>query len=213
MSCQTGIWKPASLEVALTIRTTFARTSQARRYEDQIGGDGLLRYKYRGTDPNHSDNRSCVRRWWPVCRSRTSSALKPGIYVPQYPVWVVGEDAPNHEFAVTLDQGQWAVDIDMLPTLNREYVALLTRSRLHQPAFRTMVLRAYEERCALCHLRHPELVDDWLIRWHHPGCRLIGFCHAHASAAGTGQPESRQPDPKALRRGHSWTRHRRTRRP
>ncbi len=85
--------------------------------------------------------------------------IEPGVYVPRYPVWVVGEDAPNHEFSVTLDQGQWAVDIDTLPTLTREYVARLTRIRLHQPVFRARVLRAYGERCALCLLRHPELLD------------------------------------------------------
>jgi hypothetical protein len=59
---QSGIWKPAMLDAALTIRTTFIRTDRDRPYEDQIGDDGLLRYKYRGVDPNHSDNRPEDRR-------------------------------------------------------------------------------------------------------------------------------------------------------
>ena len=33
------------------------------------------------------------------------------------------------------------------------------RRRLHQVAFRERVLRAYAERCALCRLRHQELLD------------------------------------------------------
>ena len=33
------------------------------------------------------------------------------------------------------------------------------RKRAHQQAFRLRVLRAYREQCALCHLRHPQLLD------------------------------------------------------
>ena len=81
------------------------------------------------------------------------------LYVPQCPVWVVGDDDANHAFAVTLRQGQCAVDVDALPVLDRAYVARVTRTRLHQPVFRARVLRAHEERCALCRLRHAELLD------------------------------------------------------
>ena len=55
---QTGIWKPAGLEAALSIRTTFTPPNELPPYEDDLGEDGLVRYKYRGTDPNHSDNRA-----------------------------------------------------------------------------------------------------------------------------------------------------------
>src|SRR5947199_7130337 len=55
---QTGIWKPAGLDAALSIRTTFTPPNEMPPYEDDLGADGLVRYKYRGTDPNHSDNRA-----------------------------------------------------------------------------------------------------------------------------------------------------------
>jgi putative restriction endonuclease len=156
---QAGIWKPAILSGALTIRTTFTRGDGARPYDDQIGDDGLLRYKYRGDDPGHSDNRALRRAMTARLPLAYFIGIDPGVYVPQYPVWVVGEDQGDHEFAVTLDQGQWAVDVDTLPVLDRAYVARLTKFRLHQPVFRARVLRAYAERCALCRLRHPELLD------------------------------------------------------
>jgi putative restriction endonuclease len=41
----------------------------------------------------------------------------------------------------------------------REYVTATFRRRLHQLAFRERVLRAYQERCAMCRLRHRELLD------------------------------------------------------
>ena len=41
----------------------------------------------------------------------------------------------------------------------RRYITQLTRRRLHQESFRWRVLRAYQERCAICRLRHTELLD------------------------------------------------------
>jgi putative restriction endonuclease len=41
----------------------------------------------------------------------------------------------------------------------RAYVTATVRRRIHQVAFRERVLRAYREWCALCRLRHQELLD------------------------------------------------------
>ena len=188
---QTGIWKPAALDAALTIRTTFIRTDQVPPYEDQIGDDGLLRYKWRGTDSNHSDNRALRHAMVARLPLAYFVGIDRGVYVPEYPVWVVSEDVANCEFAVTLDQGQWAVDVDTLPNLDRAYVARLTRFRLHQPVFRARVLRAYEERCALCRLRHPELLDaahiipDGQPRGEPVVPNGISFCKIHHAAFDT----------------------------
>ena len=43
--------------------------------------------------------------------------------------------------------------------LRRRYVTTATRRRLHQHAFRQRVLRAYTEHCAVCRLRHVELLE------------------------------------------------------
>ena len=51
-----GVFKPAALpELPLTITTV---EGQAPPYEDKIGNDGLIRYRYRyrGTNPDHHDN-------------------------------------------------------------------------------------------------------------------------------------------------------------
>src|SRR4029079_7825941 len=48
-----GIFKPRVLEeVPLSMATVFGGP-----YDDSFGREGLLRYRYRGTDPNHRDNR------------------------------------------------------------------------------------------------------------------------------------------------------------
>ena len=41
----------------------------------------------------------------------------------------------------------------------RQYALRETRQRVHQPVFRSMVMRAYETQCAVCALRHTQLLD------------------------------------------------------
>ena len=156
---QSGIWKPAHLDAALTIRTTYTPPSQPPPYEDDLGDDGLVRYKYRGTDPQQSDNRALRAALSAGLPLAYFVGLDRGVYLPQYPVWLVGEDVARREFAVAVDEGQRLVSPGALVGPQREYVARLTRLRLHQPVFRARVLRAYAETCAMCRLRHAELLD------------------------------------------------------
>src|SRR5262249_37940370 len=73
-------------------------------YEDEVDYEGNLCYKWRGTDPGHSDNRAlreAMRRgaplayFYPIAR---------GVYHAIYPVYLVEEDTTRHEFAVVLNE-------------------------------------------------------------------------------------------------------------
>lgn len=46
-----------------------------------------------------------------------------------------------------------------IDTNRRAYITSTLRVRLHQRAFRERVLLAYQQQCALCRLRHEELLD------------------------------------------------------
>lgn len=159
---QPGIRKPAQLDAALTIRTAWTAPGDRPPYDDRVGPDGSLRYKWRGTDPNHPDNRAlreAMRRQVPLAYFYP---LARGVYQAIYPVYLVDEDRAAHEFAVDLgrltepghDGG-----VDQVTPLERRYTYRLTLRRLHQALFRPRVLRAYESRCALCRLRHTPLLD------------------------------------------------------
>jgi putative restriction endonuclease len=155
---QPGIWKPARLSAALTIRTTYTPDGGDAPYQDEVGSDGTLRYKWRGTDSEQSDNRALreamVRQvplayFYPVTK---------GVYHAIYPVYLVEEDRQRHEFAV--DVGEFPDHAEPGETLlDRRYTRRLTLQRLHQVVFRPRVLRAYESRCALCRLGHAPLLD------------------------------------------------------
>ena len=173
---QPGIRKPARLTAALTIRTTYTPPGADAPYEDEVGPDGSLHYKWRGTDPAHPDNQALreamLRRaplayFYPVAR---------GVYQALYPAFLVEEDPQAYEFAVDLGEpaelgelgglgepGDFGEPSDQKESagtrLTRRYARRLTLQRLHQVMFRPRVLRAYESRCALCRLGHAPLLD------------------------------------------------------
>jgi len=156
---QQGIRKPALLSAALTIRTTYTPSGAEAPYEDRVGADGSLRYKWRGTDQAHPDNRAlreAMTRGVPLVYFLPVTR---GVYEPIYPVYLVEEDQRSHEFTVDLGEyGHWGATGEESP-LERRYTRRLTLQRLHQVMFRPKVLRAYESRCALCRLGHAPLLD------------------------------------------------------
>jgi putative restriction endonuclease len=161
---QRGIRKVAGFDAALSIMTTYAPRPDLRPYDDSVGPDGYPRYKWRGKDPDLYDNVALRRAmqlgkplFWFV-------AVAPGTYEAIFPVWLVGEEPAEHQFIVAVDvvmREQWGEHVFHPADLasRRAYAEVVVRRRLHQPVFRQRVLLAYESRCALCRLRHPELLD------------------------------------------------------
>ncbi|MGL5862302.1 MAG: HNH endonuclease, partial [Phycicoccus sp.] len=92
MDMQRGIRKPAVLDAALSFRTVYRPDGAERPYEDGIGPDGRILYKYRGTDHNHPENRAlraAMERRLPLI---WFFGVGPGAYLPTFPVYVVGEE-------------------------------------------------------------------------------------------------------------------------
>jgi len=170
---QQGIFKPAVIDLPLSIRTTPPEEGKPPPYEDGMGADGLLRYRYRGTDAAHYQNvwlRRAMQQRAPLVYL---FGVIEGQYLPVYPVYVVGDDAPALAFRVAIDdRASLAQRVHAANTLaemtaakqhelelKRNYVTRVTLQRLHQETFRQRVLRAYRARCAICRLRHAELLE------------------------------------------------------
>jgi len=156
-----GIFKPREMDLPLSI-TTVADGP----YEDAFGPE-LLRYRYRGTDPNHRDNqglRSLMQRREPLVYFH---ALAAGRYLPVWPVFVVGDDPGSLTFTVAVDDAlalrepfELAIPAeDEYAPIRRGYVTAAVKQRIHQATFRERVIDAYRQQCALCRLRHEELLD------------------------------------------------------
>jgi putative restriction endonuclease len=85
-----------------------------------------------------------------------------GLYLPVYPVWLAAEERAEQQFVVALDADQkmdWSFDDVVDLALRRRYAERTVLVRLHQPEFRARVLHAYATRCAVCRLRHAQLLD------------------------------------------------------
>ena len=158
-----GIWKPAACELPISIATVTSGP-----YSDTFDvANGVLRYAYRGTDPKHRDNVGLRRAMIERVPLVYFHAVDRGQYAAAYPVFVVGHDPAALFFSMQVDDLNAAVSDALSGTAvaedeaepRRAYVTATFRRRLHQVAFRERVIRAYRDRCALCRLRHSELLD------------------------------------------------------
>lgn len=160
MDRQRGIRKPSGMDAALAIRTTFTPPGQMPPYADTVGPDGLQRYKYRGSDPDHPENVALRRAFNSKLPIIWFVGVASGWYEPIYPVWIVGDEPSKLEFTLALDHAQRHVDdTESADPDYRLYMERLTKVRLHQRVFRTQVMLAYESRCAVCNLGHAQLLD------------------------------------------------------
>lgn len=164
---QQGIFKPRQFEmVPLSVTTTIAGP-----YDDSFTSDGLLRYRYRGENPQHRDNvglRIACQQRIPLVYFH---AIVKGKYLAVWPVFIV-EDIPEAlTFKIAVDDARFVSnetreDWESLRVADsaadesrRAYITASVRQRLHQRSFRERVLRAYREQCAFCRLKHTELLD------------------------------------------------------
>jgi putative restriction endonuclease len=171
---QTGIWKVTALsDSSIAISTAYVSPGGKRPYEDGEGPDGLQRYKWRGTDPNQSDNRALRRAMerhlpmiWLVGIGYVPGT-KEQLFEPRFPVYLIGEEPEHHQFVVALEEGQRILPANEPPAVKeivKRYNERIVKSRYHQPLFRARVIHAYEERCAICRLPFTELLEAAHIR-------------------------------------------------
>lgn len=159
---QNGIHKPRQFEGALSIQTVYRAPGAARPYDDAVGSDGVLRYKWRGDDYNSWDNRGlrvAMEQQLPVIWF-VGVGMKPAVFQIVAPVYLLWEEPDKQQFAIAPDVATALVTKkSIFESAVREYVMTQTKRRLHQPVFRSTVLRAYESRCAVCNLGHIRLLD------------------------------------------------------
>jgi len=184
-----GIFKPHELGsdgAALSVHTSVDSP-----YADEHDPEtGRLLYKYQGTDPVQRDNvalRHAMERQRPLLYL---VGVDPGVYDAVFPVYVTGDDPLRLQFTLMADQLDASTHqrSDTLTVLRRAYTTRAVMARLHQQQFRRIVLQAYANRCAICRLRHLELLDAaHILPDHDPRGEPIvpnglGLCKIHHSA-------------------------------
>jgi putative restriction endonuclease len=154
-----GIWKPKMMELPLTITTIYES-----RYNDGFIKEGLIRYSYRGQNPNHPDNFG-LRKIWQLKKPLIYFvAVAPGRYYAEFPVFIINDNPAALTFTVQVDEMNALNQVTSLEDTDatywrRAYLTTTTKIRVHQRSFRERVLIAYQTQCTFCRLRHNELLD------------------------------------------------------
>lgn len=163
-STQQGIRKPKGFSSALSIQTVFRGPGQKRPYEDAIGDDGLFRYMWRGDDPFLSENiglRNAMETKVPIIWF-WGVGMQPARFQVIAPTYVVGEEPQEKRFLLTTPEDAddiSGIDFSAQELVAKRYLRRMAKVRVHQPVFRSTVLAAYENRCSVCNLAHPPLLD------------------------------------------------------
>ncbi|HET7415556.1 MAG TPA: HNH endonuclease, partial [Arthrobacter sp.] len=139
-------------------------------YPDRFEDAHRLSYRYRGDESkrNHRDNvglRNAMRDNKPLVYF---FAVAQGRYQAIKPVYVTGDNPKALTFTIMADvagtfEGAAMPDsaaADPVQTeYRRQYATAAVQVRLHQASFRERVLDAYRTHCAMCRLKHRELLD------------------------------------------------------
>ncbi len=151
---QRGIFNPHYLDHTLSITS-----SPNGPYEDVVGPDGLLQYRFEKGDPTAGANRklrNALIDQVPVILFRRPEQ---NVYIPFVPAYIVEEHLSRGYVKVATGEEFRAIHQTGFQNLNKEYVHQLVKRRVHQPEFRARVINAYQGSCAICRLSHRELLD------------------------------------------------------
>jgi putative restriction endonuclease len=142
---------------ALSIQTSFNSP-----YRDRATPDGIV-YAYRGTDPDHRDNRALRAAFELGVPIVYFVSTRLGYYKPIFPCFVVADD--RQSLSVRIEPGAMLGPVDeqepvrIADPIERRYVVRQTNLRVHQRRFRGHVLPAYRDQCAICLLKEVRLLD------------------------------------------------------
>ena len=160
---QKGIYKPAVLGpdgAALSIQTSANSPYDDRQEE----GSPSLRYRYRGSDPTHPDNRALRKAFARRRPLLYFIGVDQGLYRAEFPCYIVADHPADLAVDILVDASSKniVVSADEDPLLNaplKAYTTQQIKRRLHQDRFRFLVMHAYRDQCAMCRLRQVVLLD------------------------------------------------------
>jgi putative restriction endonuclease len=154
MDTTKGIWNPRDLTATLSIVS-----SPDGPYDNREVEGGLFRYDYRAgsIEGDNAKLRRAGELGLPLILLRKITG---GVYVPVFPVYVIDDDQRRRQFVIAVDEAlRMLTNPSSMSEVERRYAEQITRHRLHQAMFRGMVVRAYDVRCAVCRLKHGDLLD------------------------------------------------------
>jgi putative restriction endonuclease len=155
-STQKGIFRAAA---QTGVAALAVQTSANSPYRDSETDEGFL-YDYRAGPLDQSDNRALRAAFELQLPLVYYVGIRPGWYRPEYPIFVLRDSPADRQ--VLLSPGRRTPSGDprfIEDDLERSYVVVEVRARVHQSRFRARVIPAYRSQCAMCQLKEVRLLD------------------------------------------------------
>ena len=155
-----GIWKPNQLKFPISIAS-----DPEGKYSDSFITESTLYYSYEGTNPKLWTNsllREARNQNIPLIYLHKISK---GKYFIHLPVYIINDEPEKLRVTVAAEnQIQFieqanAAEEPVVRYLRQEYTTREVKQRMYQQTFRELVLDAYRSHCAICRLKHRELLD------------------------------------------------------
>ena len=150
-----GIWNPKFFDSTLSIIS-----DPDSHYKDRHRDDGLIEYAYQKGNVGgvNTKMRIAMENRDPII---LLTKIATGVFVPTMPVYIVGDDPVASRFLIAVDEAMvvLAENSGTISNIQKKYAQAIVKRRLHQPEFRGRVMRAYKTQCAICLLKHGELLD------------------------------------------------------
>lgn len=147
-----GIRNPRALDATLAVVSATDGP-----YPDEEIFPGVWKYSFRSGSTS-GDNTKLIAAHDLGVEIILFHKSRANVYRPIYPVRVVGINREDGHVLLALSELAM-INPEAPSAVEREWAEAITYRRVHQPAFRAMVLRAYETQCTVCHFRHAELLD------------------------------------------------------
>ena len=155
-----GIYKPAGWPTVMSILSSGTPVTQGG-YENEYRDDETLLYRF--MTYSESDigayNRALLethdRRLPLILLQKMRSRL----FEPFYPVWIEGRSGDAVIVGGQVPDTEVGEIVDMAAEMKKRYATVFGKRRLHQDLFRSQLLYAYGDRCAVCNLGRRGLLD------------------------------------------------------
>lgn len=176
-----GIFKPKEVkEGAISIKTTVPKKGRYNIYDDKESDDGFFHYSLKASG-NLNNNSYLKNNYLNKTPLIYFIGVTPGFYKAVFPCFVTGFDETNQAALVApgvhIENYESSIDQSkkLIPptSVERRYAVREVKARLHQEAFRDMVLTAYQNKCAISGLPVPDLLE---------AAHIIPDAHEHGHA-------------------------------
>ena len=161
-----GIFKPKEMGTVLSVRTGVPRKGRKVWHDDQrnvhrqiYDQDETVEYSFEPGAPNTGNNLRLRVAWEQKFPVIYFLGVAPALYHALMPTYIANWNPVLRKVSLEFGLPDQSMLSPPQSANERRYALQTVKQRLHQAAFREMVIDAYGGRCALSRLGEPRLLD------------------------------------------------------